>query len=226
MQSGGFMGPKNHKQGFTLAEVLITLGIIGVVAALTMPMLIGNYQKKVTAEKLKKLYLNYENTLQLTETEEGLSRTEWRFATTTERNDFINNKIVPNLNCQKFVENIGDSSRRYSPICVLNDGGIIAFHEYSAGSLTEIEIFFILDANKLQNNDILWGKNGFYYSTSTTETSNITGKYRTHLLDTCKQGIKNQQNHSSTSDFIDYESRYCINLIRYDGWEIRNDYPW
>ena len=78
MQSGGFMGPKNHKQGFTLAEVLITLGIIGVVAALTMPMLIGNYQKKVTAEKLKKLYLNYENALQLTETEEGLSRTEWR----------------------------------------------------------------------------------------------------------------------------------------------------
>lgn len=26
-----------HKKGFTLAEVLITLGIIGVVAALTMP---------------------------------------------------------------------------------------------------------------------------------------------------------------------------------------------
>ena len=34
------------KNGFTLAEVLITLGIIGVVAALTIPALIGNYQKK------------------------------------------------------------------------------------------------------------------------------------------------------------------------------------
>ena len=32
---------------FTLAEVLITLGIIGVVAALTMPALITNYQKKL-----------------------------------------------------------------------------------------------------------------------------------------------------------------------------------
>ncbi len=34
------------KKGFTLAEVLITLGIIGVVAAMTIPTLISNYQKK------------------------------------------------------------------------------------------------------------------------------------------------------------------------------------
>ena len=30
---------------FTLSEVLITLGIIGIVAAMTLPALIGNYQK-------------------------------------------------------------------------------------------------------------------------------------------------------------------------------------
>ena len=34
------------KRAFTLAEVLITLGIIGVVAAMTIPTLISNYQKK------------------------------------------------------------------------------------------------------------------------------------------------------------------------------------
>ena len=39
---------------FTLAEVLITLGIIGVVAAITMPGLIANYEKQVTITKLKK----------------------------------------------------------------------------------------------------------------------------------------------------------------------------
>ena len=39
---------------FTLAEVLITLGIIGVVAAMTMPSLIANYQKKVWVNQLKK----------------------------------------------------------------------------------------------------------------------------------------------------------------------------
>lgn len=41
MPSGG------GSKGFTLAEVLITLGIIGVVAAMTIPTLIANYKEKV-----------------------------------------------------------------------------------------------------------------------------------------------------------------------------------
>ena len=41
------------KSAFTLAEVLITLGIIGVVAAMTMPALIQNYKKHVYVEQLK-----------------------------------------------------------------------------------------------------------------------------------------------------------------------------
>lgn len=41
-------------RAFTLAEVLITLGIIGVVAAMTMPSLVANYQKKVWVNQLKK----------------------------------------------------------------------------------------------------------------------------------------------------------------------------
>ena len=44
------------KKAFTLAEVLITLGIIGVVAALTLPVLIQHYQEKETVNKLKKAY--------------------------------------------------------------------------------------------------------------------------------------------------------------------------
>ena len=44
------------KKGFTLAEVLITIGIIGVVAALTLPVLIANYRKNVVVERLKKFY--------------------------------------------------------------------------------------------------------------------------------------------------------------------------
>ena len=36
------------KKGFTLAEVLITLGVIGIVAAMTIPTLVNNYQEKVT----------------------------------------------------------------------------------------------------------------------------------------------------------------------------------
>ena len=48
--------PKNQcKAAFTLAEVLITLGIIGVVAALTMPSLIANYQKTQFETGVKKM---------------------------------------------------------------------------------------------------------------------------------------------------------------------------
>ena len=47
---------KSRRVAFTLAEVLITLGIIGVVAALTLPTVIKNYQKQVTITRLQKAY--------------------------------------------------------------------------------------------------------------------------------------------------------------------------
>ncbi len=45
-----------QRAAFTLAEVLITLGVIGVVAAMTIPSLIAHYQKKVLVNKIKKTY--------------------------------------------------------------------------------------------------------------------------------------------------------------------------
>lgn len=42
--------------GFTLAEVLITLGIIGIVAEITIPVLVRNSQKEATVGKVKKAY--------------------------------------------------------------------------------------------------------------------------------------------------------------------------
>ena len=44
------LSPK-RKIAFTLAEVLITLGVIGVVAAITMPMLITNINERVNSER-------------------------------------------------------------------------------------------------------------------------------------------------------------------------------
>ena len=42
------------QKAFTLAEVLITLGIIGVVAAMTMPSLMNNYRHKALETQFKK----------------------------------------------------------------------------------------------------------------------------------------------------------------------------
>lgn len=44
------------KTGFTLAETLITLGIIGVIASLTLPNLVFNYQKKIYVASLQRVY--------------------------------------------------------------------------------------------------------------------------------------------------------------------------
>lgn len=50
---------------FTLAEVLITLTIIGVIAALTIPALINNYQKQTYVTQLKKAYSQINEALKL-----------------------------------------------------------------------------------------------------------------------------------------------------------------
>lgn len=47
---------KKKKKAFTLAEVLITLGIIGVVAAITIPILMQNYQNQQYVVDLQKTY--------------------------------------------------------------------------------------------------------------------------------------------------------------------------
>lgn len=45
-----------RRNAFTLAEVLITLGIIGVVAAMTIPTLMAKYQKRSNALRWRKAY--------------------------------------------------------------------------------------------------------------------------------------------------------------------------
>jgi len=56
---------------FTLAEVLITLAIIGIVAAITIPPLTQNYKRKVASTRLKKFYSSMQQAIQLSEIENG-----------------------------------------------------------------------------------------------------------------------------------------------------------
>lgn len=49
----------SYRLAFTLAEVLITLGIIGIVAEMTIPSLISDYKKTVYVTQLKKAYTTF-----------------------------------------------------------------------------------------------------------------------------------------------------------------------
>ena len=44
------------KKGFTLAEVLVTMGIVGLISALTIPAIMKNYKNRIFAASIEKAY--------------------------------------------------------------------------------------------------------------------------------------------------------------------------
>lgn len=78
------------KKGFTLAEVLITLSIIGVVAAVVMPTLVSSYQYKTVGTKLSKFVATTENAAQVYVANNGV------FGINSEDNfvDFVNESFL------------------------------------------------------------------------------------------------------------------------------------
>lgn len=56
-----------NNKAFTLAEVLITLGIIGIIAAMTIPNIIAGYRKNVVETRLAKLYSSINQAIKISE---------------------------------------------------------------------------------------------------------------------------------------------------------------
>ena len=59
------------KKGFTLTEVLITLGVIGIVSAITMPIIHSKIQNYILKNRFKKVYNTYISAIQMMNTENG-----------------------------------------------------------------------------------------------------------------------------------------------------------
>lgn len=62
---------QNNKTGFTLAEVLITLGIIGIVAAMTIPTLSQKLYEKRTVTQLRAIQSILSQSIKAAEAEDG-----------------------------------------------------------------------------------------------------------------------------------------------------------
>lgn len=103
------------KKAFTLAEVLITLGIIGVVAALTIPTLVNNYRKKQFETGLKK---EYSVLLQALDMYKQDNETPLKKEDTDQSHGEFKNKIKPYL---KILVDCGDDQAgKYEAKCVQN----------------------------------------------------------------------------------------------------------
>ena len=100
----GAVNNQKSKVAFTLAEVLITLGIIGVVAALTMPALIENHRKQVTISKLKKVYSTISQAYMLAKNDNG-DIENWKlrnYEDSQNDDEDVLYYLLPYLKVQKF----------------------------------------------------------------------------------------------------------------------------
>lgn len=54
---------KKYLLGFTVAEVMIAMAIVGVIAAITVPTIMANYQRQTLTTQFQKNYVDLEQNL-------------------------------------------------------------------------------------------------------------------------------------------------------------------
>ena len=238
------------KTAFTLAEVLITLGIIGVVAAMTLPTLINNYQKKETISKLKKVYAILGNTTSMAMAEYGDTVT-WELPNTlswASSKAFAEKYMIPYLKVARTCENNNEAGCSY-PIKRLNGQSFNNYNEYTksyrfyladgtficvaANNISEYHdklVQIIFDINGQRNPNVV-GKDVFFLeyfikpADSNAGAMEYTGRILPANLDYKSRSVILG---ASQNDFCNKnkDGKGCLAVIFIDGWEIKNDYPW
>lgn len=94
----------SNRFGFTLAEVLITLGIIGVLAAMTIPNLISTYRKKQIEVQAQVTYSTIHQALKFADYDD-ISYTEVADGSNQEMIDWFNNFLGQHLKVEQFCVN-------------------------------------------------------------------------------------------------------------------------
>ena len=97
-------------KGFTLAEVLITLTILGVVAIITIPNITRTYDNIMTVTKVQKIFSILDNAIRLTYITDGQEST-WNYPKTgnlkPENSVYVMDKIAANIDYKYKGDLIG-----------------------------------------------------------------------------------------------------------------------
>lgn len=217
---------------------MITLGIIGVVAALTIPSIITNYQKKETASRLKKAYSVTQQAIKLSE----IDNNEVEFWDTTLTGHEFFYKYIKNY--VKYTNELTTSElKKIAPRKDLN-GNNYSGSTYAGNNSTHIfladgtMITFNLDSDNYKG---LWvgidtngqqkpkkiGKDTFlFFFSNEYGLQPLGGKgtiSRWNYGEYDRDKIKGENSYACNKNKKGY---WCAALIMNDGWEIAPDYPW
>lgn len=207
-----------HK-AFTLAEVLITLGIIGVVAAMTIPALIAKQQKHQTVTRLKEAYTTLFQAIKLSEIDNG-SIENWDFGVTNDGAatlNWFNTYLAPYM---KITDTGIYSVNTAHALVYLANGSILRF--WNNGSNRIHAVIHINGLYKTQD-----GKDTFtYFIGGTPVTTNIKEirPYDSSLTEPPTRDV--WLNHVSYGCKSTANKGFCAGLIMNDGWQILDDYPY
>lgn len=141
---------------FTLAEVLITLGIIGVVAALTLPNLVANYKKQVLVTQLKAEVNIIENSFRkilANEEVDDLNNTPLFNGRSFNKDYYISQtgfSEIPNDSEMAFAQEIRKKNRSY-PMFYINNGGCFAVGSAKSSSLYSPAVYVDVNCDKSPN---------------------------------------------------------------------------
>ena len=234
---------------FTLAEVLITLGIIGVVAALVFPSVITNYKKQQTVTKLKQTYSLLSQALTAAQAQYGdplnwdIGYYKGQDSSTVDGDvvpNFLNKYLYPNLKIVKSGDKFSDSGYKgpYGPISKKRQFSYGNYFVLADGTLVNV----FLGSHCAEENDkgeciasnaghLMFGVdiNGF-------KGNNIVGKeYFLMYFNFDKKHMNFFMPGSSSTVSrrtllrecsSDGGAQYCGGLIQVDNWQIKDDYPW
>ena len=221
---------------FTLAEVLITLGIIGVVAAMTLPTLIANYQKKETISKIQKVYTVLNQAFKLSEVDNG--EFEYWDVDHSDPDTYFEKYWKPYFKVAKTCNTYQECGYRsptpfqmpngimstfnvvssgYRRTFITTDGFVLAMSvRRGGGTLEDGTLEPIIDDFR-----ILVDING-------ANRPNQNGK-DTFYMQVTKKGVL-ADGYEKSNDEIEEEcstiGEYCFSKLIRDGWKIKDDYPW
>ena len=225
------------KKGFTLAEVLVTLGVIGVVSAITLPTLIKNYNKYVTAQRLKKAYSEIQNAVRLSTIENG-EPNQWdiTFKFTGVKN-FVKTYYLPFFKSSKEITNyqfynLNGYKNIYPYLSIqISNCTVLSFYGetlYSAWLFVDIngksnpnrigrDIFVLNYYNNKKFIPVFYG--------SDRDISSIINSGNT-ISDEQRDTNRDGMGCSDKNKNGFYAGFYCGALIQLNNWEIPKDYPW